>query len=99
MYNRDQEDGERLRTLAADLAKRVAELADVAGELAAVDPEDRRTARCAYVAGLLHTVQDVAQCAVAYDRAAGMDWGEVGEWLELHPDSARKRYSLGGQRG
>ena len=31
------------------------------------------------------------------DRAAGLSWSEVGEWLGLHPDTARFRY--GGQTG
>ncbi len=36
--------------------------------------------------------------AVVCDRAAGLTWEDIGEWLELHPDTARSRYGTPGKR-
>lgn len=74
-------------------------LAATAGELArlatlAEDAESApdTTARCYYVSRLTDLTGDVVRAAVARDRAAGLSWDEIGEWLGLHRDTARARY-------
>jgi hypothetical protein len=44
------------------------------------------------VSRLADLTGDVVRAAVARDRAAGLSWDEIGEWLGLHRDTARARY-------
>ncbi|MFE5072397.1 hypothetical protein [Streptomyces halstedii] len=82
----------------AEVARaRAAGLAGAAQELAALPPGDQAV-RSAYTARLPELVREVMAAAVVCDRAAGLTWEDIGEWLELHPDTARSRYGTPGKR-
>ncbi len=78
-----------LDRLLAATAGELARLATLAEEAESA-PES--TARCYYVSRLTDLTGDVVRAAVARDRAGGLSWDEIGEWLGLHRDTARARY-------
>jgi hypothetical protein len=86
-------DAARLAQLDRLLAGTAGELARLAGITAdEVETAADTAARCHYVDRLTGLVDDVVRAAVARDRAAGMSWDEIGDWLGLHPDTARARH-------
>ena len=50
-------------------------------------------ARGAAGAELPGLTRELLRTAVAYDRAAGMNWADISAGLNLQPDAARKRYA------
>ncbi|MCX4682662.1 hypothetical protein OG413_46820 [Streptomyces sp. NBC_01433] len=87
----------QLQAVLAEVARaRAAGLAVAAQELADLTPGDQAV-RSAYTARLPELVREVMEAAVAYDRSAGLTWEGIGEWLELHPDTARSRYGAPGK--
>ncbi|MFF4699994.1 hypothetical protein [Streptomyces chattanoogensis] len=79
---------------AAELEAAVRRLAGELSESAARVAEEAADSppRAVALTGLPRKVHEVMRAAVAYERAAGTSWEEIGRRLELHPDTARRRY-------
>jgi hypothetical protein len=84
-----------LDRLLAAVAGELARLATLAAE--EVESASAGTARCHYADRITGLAADLVDAAVARDRAAGMAWDEIGEWLGLHPDTARVRHRQAAQ--
>lgn len=74
------------------LAAAAAELARLAEAVTSAADEGVSLPRSRSVAGVCAAADRVVRAAVERDRAAGVTWQEIGEWLEVHPDTARARY-------
>ncbi|MEU3877657.1 hypothetical protein [Streptomyces sp. NPDC029704] len=72
-----------VRRLAGELSASASAVAKVAAD----SPQ-----RAEALMRLPRQVHEVMRAAVAYERAVGMTWEEVGRRFELHPDTARRRY-------
>lgn len=81
----------------AELDQLDAEIGDVIDVLVAAAElarpgESGEHPRTGFVQGIGVLAERLVAAAVARDRAAGLSWDDVGEWLEVHPDTARRRY-------